>query len=135
MRTLHEEADADVGEFGTGLIGIPFTESDKQAESLPWAVRYLKCAPEHNDVCKNHNNYCAKCWIPREDGITPAAKQEEKMGGQVSWHPGWRQHQLTGRVIAFAVLEVLQQAVQQFSEGTMGKQSLASLMCACRRWH
>lgn len=96
LKMLHEEADVDVGEFGTGMDGIPFTESDKQAVTLPWAVRYMKCAPEHQDVCKNVNAYCAKCWIPRDDGIKPDAEQLEHMSGQVSWHPGWRQHQLTG---------------------------------------
>jgi hypothetical protein len=91
LKMLHEEVDADVGEFGLGLDGIPFTESDDQAKTLPWAVRYLKCEPEHQDVCKNHNDYCTKCWIPRDDGIKPDAEQAEHIGGQVSWHPGWRQ--------------------------------------------
>lgn len=125
LKMLHEEADVDVGEYGSGWDGIPFTESEEQVKTLPWAVQYLKCDPDHQDVCKNHNDYCTKCWVPRDDGVKPKAEQLEHMGGQVSWHPGWRQHQLQGRVIAFSVLEALQQAVQQFSEGTMGGPPLA----------
>jgi hypothetical protein len=84
------------------------------------AVQYMKCSVDSQKVCKEHNDFCSKCWVTREDGIKPEAPQHENMG-QVSWHPGWRQHQLTGRVIAFAVLEGLQQAIQQYSDGTMGK--------------
>jgi hypothetical protein len=121
LKTLHEEANADVGEFGLGLAGIEPTTSDEQAKTLPWAVRYFRCDNAASDVCKRHNAYCSKCWIPRDDGIQPEAQQEDHIGGQVSWHPGWRQHQLTGRVLAFSVLEALQLAVQQFSDGTMGE--------------
>ncbi|CAB9502397.1 expressed unknown protein [Seminavis robusta] len=125
LKELHENADVDVGEFGLGLDGIPLTTSDEQAETLPWAVRYLKCDPANNDVCKRHDDYCSKCWIDRDDGIKPEATQKEKFAGQVRWHPGWRQHQLTGRVLAFSVLEALQLAIQQFSDGTMGGPPLA----------
>lgn len=126
LKKLHEEADVDVGEYGVGMDGIALTESDKQAKTLPWAIQYLKCDPLHNDVCKNHNDYCAKCWIDRKDGVKPDVEPQE-FGGQVGWHPGWRYHQLQGRVIAFAVLEALQLAIQQFSEGTMGKKKLLYL--------
>ena len=120
LKMLHQEADADVGEFGLGLDGVILTESEEQAKTLPWAVRYLQCHPDHASVCKQHDSYCAKCWVPRED-VKPEVEQRDTFGSQVSWHPGWRQHQLTGRVIAFSILEALQQAVQQFSDGTMGK--------------
>lgn len=126
FRSLHEEVGADVGEFGTGMDGIALTESDDQAKTLPWAVQYLKCDASHNDVCKNHDNYCAKCWIDREDKVKPDVEQKAEYGGQVSWHPGWRTHQLTGRVLAFSVLEALQLAIQEFSDGTMGKPRHAS---------
>jgi len=130
LKTLHEECDADVGEFGVGTDGIAETESDDQAATMPWAVQYMKCADGANDVCKKHNHYCANCWVTREDGIKPEEEQQAKYGGQVSWHPGWRRHQLTGRVIAFSVLEALQQAVQLFSDGTMGGPPLDS-----GEWH
>lgn len=128
---MHEEADVDVGEFGLGTDGVQLTESEKQGKRLPWAIQFLQCDPAHVDVCKAHDDYCAKCWIPRKDGIEPEAEQNEDYGGQVSWHPGWRTHQLTGRVIAFSILEALQSAIQQFSDGTMGKFSLALMLLLC----
>ena len=103
------------------VYGVPYTMSDKQAKTLPWAVQYFQCDAEHNEICKNHDDYCAKCWVNRDDGIKPEAEQRTDYGGQVSWHPGWRSHQLTGRVLAFSLLEALQLAIQQFSDGTMGK--------------
>lgn len=121
QRRLHEEADVDVGEYGHGSYGIPLTTSEEQGQTLPWAVQYMKCDANSKDVCKNHDAYCAKCWVDRKDGIKPEAEQKEEFGSQVSWHPGWRSHQLGGRVLAFAVLEALQSAIQQFSDGTMGK--------------
>lgn len=130
LKKLHEECDADVGEFGLGTMGIELTTSEEQAETLPWAVRYMRCGDDAKDVCKKHNSYCAKCWVDREDGIKPEEPQQLNYGGQVSWHPGWRRHQLTGRVIAFSVLEALQQAVQLFSDGTMGGPPLAD-----EEWH
>lgn len=130
LKKLHEECDADVGEFGRGSFGIEPTTSEEQAETLPWAVQYMKCSDDAKDVCKKHPLYCAKCWVDREDGIRPEEPQNEHFGGQVSWHPGWRQHQLQGRVIAFSLLEALQQAVQLFSDGTMGGPPLAD-----EEWH
>lgn len=84
----------------------------------------MKCPGELTDLC-NSQKFCAHCWIPRDD--LPADPHEmfplesEKVKGQVRWHPGWRQHQLIGRVLAFAVLDALQAAVQTWSDGTMSK--------------
>jgi len=125
LKLLHEKADIDVGEFGSGMDGIEATVSDKQAKELPWAVRYLKCEHDAQDICKQNDDYCAKCWIDRDDGVKPEATQLENPKGQVRWHPGWRQHQLQGRVIAFALMEAMQAAVTEFSDGTMGGPPLA----------
>lgn len=121
LKDLHELADVDVGEFGNGMDGIEETTSAQQAETLPYAVRYTKCAQGQQQVCQDAGRYCAKCWIDRDDGVKPETEQLSKPGGQVKWHPGWREHQLQGRVLAFAVMEALQVAIQEFSEGTMGK--------------
>lgn len=75
LRMLHEEADADVGEFGNGLDGIPEVTDAKQAETLPYAARYLKCSSDATQLCKDAPNYCATCWIDRKDKIAPEAKQ------------------------------------------------------------
>ena len=121
LKDLHELADVDVGEYGTGMDGIEETTSDEQAKTLPHAVAYTKCAPGKELVCQEAGRYCAKCWIDRDDGVKPETNQAATPGGQVKWHPGWRVHQLQGRVLAFAVMEALQVAIQEFSEGTMGK--------------
>jgi hypothetical protein len=117
LRMLHNEANADVGEFGLGLDGIAETRDEQQVKTLPWAVQHLKCSDERPDLCKAPYKFCATCWIPRSDKILPQKTQYEKPHGQVKWHPGWRSHQLTGRVLAFAVLEALKDAVQLIRAG------------------
>eukprot|EP00547_Thalassionema_nitzschioides_P003449 CAMPEP_0194200592 /NCGR_PEP_ID=MMETSP0156-20130528/1126_1 /TAXON_ID=33649 /ORGANISM="Thalassionema nitzschioides, Strain L26-B" /LENGTH=895 /DNA_ID=CAMNT_0038925605 /DNA_START=103 /DNA_END=2790 /DNA_ORIENTATION=- len=123
LKLYHEECDADVGEWGNGYAGIPETVDEKQGETLPWAARNMKCVKEREDLC-NENRYSSVCWIDREDGIKPEQGQRERPRGQVKWHPGWRPHQLMGRVLAFSVLEALEVAVNQWMGGTMTGQPL-----------
>ena len=120
LKMLHEEADVDVGNWGTAMDGITEVESLEQAKELPWAARFLKCKPEVENLCKEEPRFCAKCWIDRKDNITPETNQLDKPKGQVGWHPGWRVHQLMGRNLAFGILEALQAAVNIWSEGVMG---------------
>ncbi|KAG7356197.1 hypothetical protein IV203_000883 [Nitzschia inconspicua] len=120
LKMLHEEADVDVGVWGQATDGIIEVESAGQANNVPWAARYMKCKPEVQDLCNNEPRFCSTCWIDRDDGIKPEAKQLDRPRGQVKWHPGWRSHQLTGRNIAFALLEALQAAVNIWNEGVMG---------------
>jgi hypothetical protein len=120
-KLLYLEADADVGEVGRGTLGVPHTESIEEANSYPWAARYMECSKDTASECQA-KAYCVKCWVDRPDinvkDMFPL--YNPKPGGQVRWHPGWRYHQLQGRVIAFSILEALQEAMQIFSEGTMG---------------
>jgi len=120
LKMLHEEADVDVGDWGTALDGIEEVVSLEQAKSLPWAARFLKCAEGAEDLCKEEPRFCAKCWIDRDDNIVPKEKQLDHPKGQVKWHPGWRNHQLMGRNLAFAMLEALQAAINIWTEGVMG---------------
>jgi hypothetical protein len=122
LRALHEEADVDVGDFGTGTDGVIEVEDEEQAKTVPFASRYMKCSKGRQDLCTAAPRFCAKCWVPRDD-IDPVKLGYKlgKIGGQVKWHPGWRSHQLVGRTIAFALLQSLQEAIQIFSDGTMGK--------------
>ena len=124
LKMLHNEASADVGQFGNGMDGIIPVESAEQAESVPWAARYLKCTDEAKSLCDEAQRFCSQCWIPRDDGIEPEEKQLDAPRGRVKWHPGWRFHQLQGRALAFSVLQALQTAVNIFSDGVMGKQML-----------
>jgi hypothetical protein len=116
LQMLHNEADADIGEFGTGWDGVPETMDEKQASSLPYAVQNLKCK-ERLDLCQKPYKFCAICWLKRQDRIKPLQKQYDKPHGQTRWHPGWRTHQLTGRVLAFAVLQALQDAIDVIGSG------------------
>jgi hypothetical protein len=121
LQTLHEHADADVGEFGNAMYGIEEVTSEEQAQAIPWAARYLKCSDDAKSLCDDQPRFCSKCWIDRDDGVTPEQSQRDSPRGQVKWHPGWRWHQLQGRALAFSVMEALQAAVNKWSEGVMGK--------------
>ena len=123
LKLFHEEADADVGEWGTGFAGLPETTSEEQSLTLPYAARNMKCSSERQDLC-NANRFSSVCWIDRTDGIVPTRDQPSHPRGQVKWHPGWRPHQLMGRVLAFAVLEGLEVAVNSWMENTMTGQPL-----------
>ena len=122
FKLFHEQADVDVGEYGSAMDGIPEVESKDQAETIPWAARYLKCKDTTQEICDSVPRFCASCWIDREDGIKPEKDQLARPKGQVKWHPGWRFHQLQGRALAVSVLQALQAAVNIWSEGVMGKE-------------
>jgi len=109
LEMYHEHCDADVGLLGTGEIGIPVTEDEVQAETLPYAVRHYTCDQEHGQMCRDHK-YMANCWVERPD-VTPPKKQNGAPGGQASWHPGFRWHQLVGRILAYTVLTGLKEAI------------------------
>ena len=132
LRMLHEEADADVGEFGRGTADMPITENEGQMRTLPWAYQGMKCLHERADLCQDHR-YRATCWIDRPDGIKPEVHQMKRPSGQVSWHPGWRVHQLQGRVIAFALLEALQVAISTWSEATLSKSPCRGMLSCARQ--
>lgn len=120
LKFLHNEVDADVGEWGTGYAGLPTTTSEVQSLTLPWAARNMVCDSEVTNLCKE-NRYNVTCWIDRPDEIKPIQGQRDRPRGQVSWHPGWRPHQLMGRVLAFSVLEALDVALNKWMESTMSE--------------
>jgi hypothetical protein len=127
LKYLNQHADIDVGQYGLGLDGIIPVTSAVQAESgaVPYASRYMQCNADVQFLCDEAPRFCATCWIDRDD--IPKSQAQEMFpnlqstpGSQVKWHPGWREHQLQGRVLAFAVLDALQIALQIWSDGTMG---------------
>eukprot|EP00934_Nitzschia_sp_Nitz4_P003014 Nitzschia sp. Nitz4//scaffold75_size92586//394//3490//NITZ4_004836-RA/size92586-augustus-gene-0.85-mRNA-1//-1//CDS//3329557648//3004//frame0 len=111
LKLFHESADVDIGEVGLAQDNLPEVESNEQAETVAWAARYMKCTEEARDTCQAEPDFCAVCWQPRDDGVEPETKQRDVPRGQVSWHPGWRVHQLIGRNLAFAILRALQTAI------------------------
>jgi hypothetical protein len=111
LQMLHNEADADVGEFGLGLDGIPKTD-EQNVNTLPWAVKHITCNEDYQALCKEPYKFCATCWLERIDHKQPEQRQYDVPRGRVAWHPGWRQHQLTGRVLAFTILQAMKDAVE-----------------------
>jgi hypothetical protein len=114
LKYLDEHADADVATLGSataGHVGIPNTVDEIQAESLPFAARYIKCSDAK--ICRKHK-YDGQCWIDRPD-FTPAKKQGTP-GGRVSWHPGNKAHQLYGRAQSFPILKALHEAITVWAE-------------------
>lgn len=120
LKLFYDHAGADIGEFGLATDGLPVTESAEQAKEVPWAARFMKCSDEAQAYCKEQPRFCTVCWVDREDGIVPAVTQKEQFSGNTNWHPGWRAHQLTGRGIAFGILNALQDAITVFTEGVAG---------------
>lgn len=82
LKMLHEEADVDVGEFGWGTDLVIEAESKEHYDSLPYAVKGLKCKEEAKSYCDEEPRFCAQCWIDRDDGVEPSMKQLEKPKGQ-----------------------------------------------------
>lgn len=122
MKFLYDNAEADVGVYGNGMDGIEAIQNETHALQVPYAARYLKCSHDRQDICDGAPRFCATCWNERpnyvkEDHFWNIAA---KPGSQVKWHPGWRSHQLQGRVLAFTVLDALSEAIQIFSDNTMG---------------
>jgi hypothetical protein len=103
-----------IGESTPGYSGVPQVTSVEQAATIPWAARYLLCDGSMGDECRREK-YNVRCWVDRPD-VQPAVGQQTSPGGQVSWHPGWRHHQIQGRTQAFALLRAIHEALKRWSE-------------------
>lgn len=123
---LHEQVDADIGHLWTSESQFPTTTDVEQASTLPFAIQYLHCSNDVRDVC-NAQKFWATCWIERDD-VTPPVRQVSKPGGQASWHPGFRYHQLQGRLIGFTVLRALRDALLMW-------QNADNYRLADEQWH
>jgi hypothetical protein len=111
---LNLKADVDVGSHGRAFSGIPEAQTVEEIESMPWAAKYVRCSAELFQLCRD-NEYIGKCWIERDD-FTPPTKQQPEPGGRAKWHPGNRKHQVTGRVLAFTILQALNEALTMWNE-------------------
>ena len=99
-------------DFDTGLLEK--TQDEEQAQTLPYAVRYMGCESGSDGLCKDHI-YNSECWVRRSDYNPPKKIEMEKhVGGRASWHPGNRVHQLIGRKWSLIVLYALEKALDDW---------------------
>jgi hypothetical protein len=113
-KMLYLSADAHTGYVGTGSSGIELGTTLEQIQAMPWAMQYVRCEGEITSICKQ-NEFMGSCWVERDD-FTPMLRQKGAPGGRASWHPGNRKHQVTGRVLAFAFLQALKEALTEWNE-------------------
>ena len=85
------------------------TTDEKQAEIVPWALRWSKCPADRKDLCQAHK-YNSVCWTDRKD-VTPPSKQTDFVGGRAGWHPGDIAHKRMARVWCLLVLNALDAAL------------------------
>ena len=105
---LNKNVDADIMMLGDQSV-LTTSETLEDVLKLPWAAQYIRCGAEISSICRE-NEYAGECWIERDD-FTPEKKQDKKIGGRASWHPGNRKHQITGRAITFVILDALKEAL------------------------
>ncbi|KAL7578731.1 hypothetical protein ACA910_015965 [Epithemia clementina (nom. ined.)] len=139
LRFYHNEADIDVGQLGTAMFSVPITTDAQQAQTLPDGFRFLICADDITKFCIEQK-HCFHCWIDRTDipnpkELFPYLEMDENTGSNGGetipvWYPGWRQHQLMGRNLAYFFLDALQDGIEQWSDGTMGGPPLED-----DKWH
>jgi len=89
----------------------PRTEGPEHAMTLPHALRYIECADSVAwEDCKAQRYDCTQVCGPEAGKVCH---------GQVSWHPGWRYHQLKGDLLATPFLEALSDAARRYQRHTM----------------
>ena len=121
INALEEETNGSIwhGDIIPGVDFVPLTTSYEQVNTLPLATRYVNCDYSVKELCSdrgNPNKYDAHCWVPRSD-YTPITTQSSAFGGQASWHPGNRVHQLESRKAAMTILQGLKKALGIWENG------------------
>lgn len=126
LRWFHIEADVGVAQLGKATYSVPLTESLEQAQTLPKVLQFVNCTDGAHEICIA-NAHCTRCWVNRTDipdvnKLFPNLESytDSKEMTKRWWYPGWRQHALLGRNLAYAIIDSMQDAVQQWSSGTMG---------------
>lgn len=113
-RELHRLAGVEIGVPGSGMSGLSSVSDYDSLMARPFATRYLACRGAVKGLCKDHK-YDGVCWVERPDFI-PNQKQDSHPGGRAGWHPGNMEHQLTGRVITFSILQATKEALKMWYE-------------------
>jgi len=87
---------------------LPASKND--VTEIPYAARWV------NGKMPDRLKYNSICWEKRKD-VTAQVKQVGHPGSQVSWHPGFLDHQFNGRKLALIVLKGLDAALNKWEEG------------------
>ncbi|KAL3797297.1 hypothetical protein ACHAWO_009070 [Cyclotella atomus] len=117
LRNLHELADADVGQLGNAMSGIPSTTSDRIASTLPWASQYLNCPHEMQNTCQaDAIRFMSQCW---SDTMNSPSETQSKAIPVLPTAIGWRIHQLKGYTLGYNLLAAILDALNVWSEKTI----------------
>ena len=120
LRNLHEHADADIGQLGNALQGVPETSSRKVAYDLPWAAQYLNCPKSMKSTCEDKMYlFQSRCWV-EQPNVPPPSPQLE----QIPILPsaiGWRMHQLKGYALTYILLDATLDALFDWSDITISQ--------------
>ena len=109
------EGSIDVGYPGDGSFGIRKAHDFDDLETIPWAQRYMQCGNDiKSSICKKQE-YNGTCWIDRPD-YSPEKQQNKSPGGKASWHPGFRPHQLRGRILAYTFLQAIKEVLIMWND-------------------
>ena len=120
LRNLHNHANADVGQLGNALAGVPLTTSEIVGSELPWAAQDLNCPLDMHDICKmEEHQFESQCWVERPD-ITPPTPQLNHIPILPS-AVGWRMHKLKGSTLAYVLLSATLGALLNWSEITISQ--------------
>jgi hypothetical protein len=127
LTELHDHAFVDVGGMFSGNRGVGRATTREDIDKMPYAMRYMKCDPALDNAYCKAMEYNSTCWIhpsvsngsnsssskSKNDNRIPipSALQREYPGGRAKWHPGFRKHQLTGRVLTMTILRALYEAL------------------------
>jgi hypothetical protein len=118
LRNLHNHADADVGQLGIALAGVPETTSEIAATDLPWASWFLNCPKDLKSMCeKDDYQFESRCWIERSD-VSPPTPQLGQIP-IIQSAIGWRMQKLKGFTLAYVLLTACLDALFEFSEITI----------------
>jgi hypothetical protein len=74
IRSLAENADADIFKVGEMKLGIPEAQTEEDLQKMPWAIRGLSCSSELSQFCNDNYRYIGHCWFERDD-FTPPSPQ------------------------------------------------------------
>ena len=120
LRNLHEHADADIGQLGNALLGVPETSSRKVAYDLPWAAQYLNCPKDMQSTCEDEVHlFESRCWVEQPEFVplTPQLDHIPILPSAI----GWRMHQLKGYTLVYILLQATLDSLFEWSDITISQ--------------